>query len=190
MGLIERTVVRGLMTKRIKRETIIHREAYEFYYGLGEIRSYAKVAEKFDTSVTSVNRWSQSFAWMSRIAEREQRIGNAISTKVENKEIQNREDILTLLDQKIRSLVILNEATGEYELIVPVVDFSDFNSLIKLFLLLRGDPTESHLVRVEYIQVVVNYVVRIVTKYVKDPKLIAAISADLTEMPAAPIEVQ
>ena len=170
------------MTKIIKRETATHREAFEFYYREGEARSYNNVAEKFNTSITSVNRWSQSFKWMDRIQQRLDRIGDVVASRAEASEINSREKVLNVLSQKIDDLITIDD-DGVPHLTVPIADFGDFNQLVKLFLLLRGDPTENTLIRVEYVEVVVNYVISVISKHVHDPQVIAMISRDLESMP-------
>ena len=169
------------MTRIIKKESLVHREAFEFYYKGGSERSYAKVSKQFNTSITSVNRWSQSFKWMERIVERERRIGDNVAAKIESLEIKSREDMVEVLGNKISSLIEIID--GKPHLTVSVSNFSEFNDLVKLFLLLRGDPTENTLVRVEYVEIVVNFVLATITKHVKDPSVIALISRDLETMP-------
>ena len=170
------------MPKLIKRETVTHREAFEAYYGLGEARSYREIARRFDASVTSVNRWSQSFKWLERITQRDARIGDALAHKAELEQIKSREDVLDVLSRKIDDLIVIG-ADGKPHLTVPITDFSEFNQLVKLFLLLRGDPTENTLIRVEYVEVVVNYVISVIGKHVHDPSVIAMIQRDLQDMP-------
>lgn len=48
-----------------------HLKAFEIYYGLGEGRSYEKVAAQLNMSMTSVGKWGKLFGWRERIAERD-----------------------------------------------------------------------------------------------------------------------
>ena len=46
-------------------------KAFEIYYGLGDSRSYEKVAAQLNLSMTSVGKWGKLFGWRERIAERD-----------------------------------------------------------------------------------------------------------------------
>ncbi|MFH1314031.1 MAG: hypothetical protein ABIJ00_12510 [Candidatus Eisenbacteria bacterium] len=48
-----------------------HRKAFEFYYGLGEGRSYKLVAQEFGVSLATVKVWGKSFGWRDRVRERD-----------------------------------------------------------------------------------------------------------------------
>lgn len=58
-------------TKIIKTETLAMREMFEFYYQMGKDRSYTKVSEKFEVSETSIKRYARSFAWVTRVEQRD-----------------------------------------------------------------------------------------------------------------------
>jgi len=54
------------------KETLRHREAFEYYYVLGNDRSYPQVASKFTVSLTSVKKWAKEFNWQQRVQDRYQ----------------------------------------------------------------------------------------------------------------------
>ena len=71
-----------------------HREAYEYYYLLGDKRSYPQVAAKFTTSRTSVKKWSKAFNWQERIIIRDKEIGDKVEKKVVASSIEKRAQML------------------------------------------------------------------------------------------------
>lgn len=42
-------------------------QAFEYYYGLGDLRTYGKVASFIGTSATSIRNWAEKFNWDERI---------------------------------------------------------------------------------------------------------------------------
>lgn len=59
------------MSRRIKTERPHHLRAFEIYCGLGDKRSFAKVAAEMSVNIHTAKLWSASFNWKRRIAERE-----------------------------------------------------------------------------------------------------------------------
>ncbi len=55
---------------KLKKESSIQREAFDFYYGLGEKRSLKAVAIHFKRSERTVAGWSRSFNWVDRCSQR------------------------------------------------------------------------------------------------------------------------
>lgn len=62
-----------------KRETMRHLEAFEYYFSLGDDRTYKLVAEKFNVTPASVQRWATDFKWLMRVTEREHHIALKIA---------------------------------------------------------------------------------------------------------------
>jgi uncharacterized protein YjcR len=48
-----------------------HKKAFEFYYGLGEGRSYKLVAGEFGVALGTVKMWGRTFGWKQRCRERD-----------------------------------------------------------------------------------------------------------------------
>jgi len=48
-----------------------HKKAFEFYYGLGEGRSYKLVAGEFGVALGTVKTWGRAFGWRQRCRERD-----------------------------------------------------------------------------------------------------------------------
>jgi len=53
----------------IKDESSVQREAFKYYYEDGENRSYAKVAVKFQKSLSTIEKWGKSFKWQERVED-------------------------------------------------------------------------------------------------------------------------
>ncbi|MGD9141312.1 MAG: hypothetical protein PVJ42_07205, partial [bacterium] len=58
-----------------------HKKAFEFYYALGEARSYRKVAEEFSVSLGTVKLWGRSFGWKGKIRERDTEVARAMADR-------------------------------------------------------------------------------------------------------------
>jgi hypothetical protein len=58
-----------------------HKKAFEFYYALGENRSYGLVAREFGVSVGAVKTWGQSFGWKRRVGERDAQAARVIAER-------------------------------------------------------------------------------------------------------------
>lgn len=53
------------------KESQLHRDAFEYYYGLQVDRSYAKVAMKFGKALKTIEKWGRAFKWQKKIENRE-----------------------------------------------------------------------------------------------------------------------
>lgn len=95
-----------------KRETLRHKEAFEFYYGLGQERSLERVARQFGVSNVAAENWSRSFNWLPRIVERDREIGERLaeSTKTDVERLKERQ--LKVL-RAVQSQYVRNLAGGE-----------------------------------------------------------------------------
>lgn len=71
--------------KTIKNETLEMREAFEYYYSLGEARGLKAVATFMNKGFASIKRWSTSFGWTERVKQRDAAVG----AKMEEKAIHN-----------------------------------------------------------------------------------------------------
>jgi hypothetical protein len=66
--------------KIIKNETPEIKAMFEYYYSLGDKRSYNTVADKYGVSLTTVKRYSASFKWVDRCRERDKSVNERIET--------------------------------------------------------------------------------------------------------------
>jgi predicted DNA-binding protein YlxM (UPF0122 family) len=79
------------------KETLHHKEAFEFYYSLGEKRSYTEVARKFTVSRTSVAKWSKAFNWQKRVQLRDVENAKKLEAKTDKKVVDEKTDFLNIL---------------------------------------------------------------------------------------------
>lgn len=119
------------------KETLRHNEAFEFYYSLGENRSYLKVADKFDTSKTTVYKWAKQFNWNERVQQRDIEIAKKLEKKTNT----------TVTNEKARYRTIVKAAINDFakrlhEEEIEVNSVLDLERLVKLDLLLMGEPTD------------------------------------------------
>ncbi len=85
-----------------REESALIREAFNFYYSLGEDRTYAKVAVKFKRSVSAVQKWGGSFKWSERITERDEKIRRNVAERaVIEKEVNHVERDIKILGRAI-----------------------------------------------------------------------------------------
>jgi len=63
------------------KETLRHKDAFEYYYSLGEKRSITQVAQKVTVCRASVSRWSRFFHWQERVEQRDIEIGRELPAK-------------------------------------------------------------------------------------------------------------
>lgn len=119
--------------KIIKKETLRHREAFEYYYSLGNDRNMKKVAEKFNVSVRAVNTWGMSFEWQERINQRDIEIGKKLEAKtvdlVVNEKAKYRKVIKLAMSKIIDSI---QEGNMSYKI-------QDLDKLIRLDMFLLGE---------------------------------------------------
>ena len=112
-------------------ETLQHKEAFEYYYSLGEERNLPKVAQKFTVSTTSLKKWSAAFNWQERVTQRDIELSKGLEKKTNT----------TILNEKANYRRIIKESIsgiGEIKINNP----KDLDTLVKLDLLLMGEATE------------------------------------------------
>jgi hypothetical protein len=125
------------MSKITQTETLLHKQAFEFYYASGEERSYKKTATKFKKSNQTIAVWARSFTWQDRVVVRDIDLGEELRGKTDRSIIEQREVYLDV----IRELVDKFKTAVE-EGAVHIDSVSDLDKLTKLDLLLSGSPTE------------------------------------------------
>ena len=103
-----------------------HKKAFEFYYGLGEGRSYRLVAQEFGVSLATIKVWGKSFGWKDRIRERDADAATAMADdnlkSAAEKAIRNRKIVEMGLIQVAKAI-----AEGKVK---PTI--SDLDRLVRL----------------------------------------------------------
>lgn len=120
--------------QHLVREQAHQVKAFEYYYSLGESRSYAKIATEFNVSPSTVKSWGRSFGWKQRLKERDLEVAREIAGRSLSDEINYKE----------RNLKIVNMAV--VKLARAIVDgdvrwsVGDLDKLIRLESFLRDEP--------------------------------------------------
>jgi hypothetical protein len=112
-------------------ESLQHKEAFEYYYSLGEERSLLKVAPKFTVSTTSLKKWSAAFNWQDRVIQRDIEISKGLEKKTNSTIINEKANYRRIIREAIQSM-------GD----IDVKCAKDLETLVKLDLLLMGESTE------------------------------------------------
>lgn len=127
-----------------KLESIRHIQAFEYYYSLGETRTYNEVSKKFKVCLNSVNRWGKNFKWQKRVEERNRAITKKL-TKITDKgiikearivlqtKIEARlliEKYIKIIDKSLSGILRKDEVTGEESLGVQITNTTDIEKMI------------------------------------------------------------
>ena len=128
------------------QETLRHRDAFEFYYSLGDSRSLPQVAQRFTVSERSVKKWSRVFGWQDRVAERDAKNAEKLAKKTDTTIVAQKAKYLQVVRAAIANVVnSVMDAGGNLTLpkTKTARDFADVvERLTKLDLLLSGEATE------------------------------------------------
>jgi len=114
-------------------ETLQHKEAFEYYYSLGETRNIVSVAGRFNVGSRTIERWSAAFNWQERLVQRDIEISKGLEKKTNT----------TVLNEKANYRRIIKEAIAKMT-DVEVCNIKDLDTLVKLDLLLMGEATEKN----------------------------------------------
>jgi len=144
-------------------ETLQHREAFDYYYGLGEGRTLEAVAAQFGVVKRTAEQWSRSLEWQRRVAERDRVNGEALERRTDQAVVRSTAQHLQEINQSL-NLIRLSLATalvknGEGKLklnpTLSVKDIEDMKrlvdchvNLIKADRLVRGETTDSHEIKI------------------------------------------
>ena len=127
------------------QETLRHRDAFEFYYSLGDSRSLPQVAQRFTVSERSVKKWSRVFGWQDRVAERDAKNAEKLAKKTDTTIVAQKAKYLQVVRAAIVGLVEAHTDRATGKLVFPCGKggpAADYERLVKLDLLLSGEATE------------------------------------------------
>jgi hypothetical protein len=125
-------------TRLLAKEQPHHVRAFEHYYGLGEQRSYERVATEFSVASSTVKLWARSFGWQDRIRERDLEIARDVAGRTMSDEVTRRERSLQIVHMAI---VQLAKAIAEGDMRMTL---SDLDKLIRLEAFLCDEPESRH----------------------------------------------
>ncbi len=135
------------------KETLQHKEAFEYYYSLGGERSYNAVSIKYKKCKATIANWAKAFNWQQRIEQRDMANAKKIEQKTDETIVNAKADYRKDIKIQLSIFrVLLNQAVkkinaGEFTEIESIGDVKEivncYEKLIKLDLLLMGEPTEA-----------------------------------------------
>ena len=125
-------------TRLLVKEQPHHIRAFEHYYGLGEQRSYERVAAEFSVAASTVKLWARSFRWQERARERDLEIAREVADRTVTGEIDRRERSLQIVHM---AMVQLAKAIAEGEIRMTL---SDLDKLVRLEAFLSDEPESRH----------------------------------------------
>ena len=120
-----------------------HKKAFEYYYSLGEKRTYKAVAKHFDFSLQSVKLWGREFAWMRKLKEREGEVARAMAARNVDNEVSNK-----IRNKQIIQLALVQLAKAIAEGKVKM-NLSDLDRLVRLESFLDQGVDSRHEVIIE-----------------------------------------
>ena len=124
----------NVTTRTLAKEQDHHERAFEYYYSLGESRSYEKVAAQFGAALSTVKLWGRSFRWKQRIRERDMEVAREVANRTLNDEVTHRERSLQIVQM---ALVQLARAIVDGNVKMTL---GDLDKLIRLEAFLRDLP--------------------------------------------------
>ena len=119
------------------KETLRHKEAFEYYYSLGDKRSFKLVEGEFKVSNMSVARWSKSFNWQDRIGLRDINNSKKIEAKTDETVVNSKADYRALIRKTVD---LYKQKLKEGKIIINRPQ--DLETLAKLDLTLMGEATD------------------------------------------------
>jgi transposase len=108
-------------------------KAFEFYYGLGEGRSYGLVAREFGVSRATVKVWGEAFGWRQRCRERDAQAARAMAERSLEENVEG-----LARNRKIVKMGLLQVAKAVAEGKVKVT-MADLDRLVRLEEYLREE---------------------------------------------------
>ena len=121
-------------SRHLVKEQPHQAKAFEYYYSLGEHRSYEKVATEFGVAVSTVKLWGTSFRWKQKIRDRDLEIAREVATRTLGSEVSRRERNTQIIQMAILQLA---KAVAEGQVKMTL---SDLDKLIRLEAYLNDEP--------------------------------------------------
>jgi hypothetical protein len=125
-------------TRLLAKEQPHHLRAFEHYYGLGEQRSYERVATALSVAPSTVKLWARSFGWRDRLCERDLEVAREVAGRTMTEEVSRRERSLQIVHL---AMVQLAKAIAEGEVKMTL---ADLDKLIRLEAFLCDEPESKH----------------------------------------------
>ena len=121
------------------KETLRHKQAFEYYYSLEEKRGLRKVAQEYDVCRSAVGKWSKAFNWQERVEQRDIEIAKKLEAEVNKAVVSSKADYRALIKKVVKEFEERLEA-GKIRIAKP----EDLSIMAKLDLLMMGEATDKH----------------------------------------------
>ena len=160
--------------------------AFEHYYSLGESRSITAVL-KCITGANSTNnkalygklkRYQRKYFWHDRVQARDYTHSKALQHMTSTSIQEEKEMIVNAIRRTVRRKMIRDD-DGNLYLDIKLHDIYSLERAVKLMMLLLGEATDISVVRVEYVEIVINTIINIITDKLDDQELIGDIAVAL-----------
>lgn len=125
-------------TRLLAKEQPHHLRAFEHYYGLGEQRSYERIAAELSVAPSTVKLWARSFSWRQRLRERDLDVAREVAGRSMTEEVSRRERSIQIVHL---AMVQLAKAIAEGEVRMTL---ADLDKLIRLEAFLSDEPESRH----------------------------------------------
>lgn len=119
-----------------RKETEAQKNAFEFYYNMGAKRSLEAVAVSCGKSTRTIGEWSRQYQWKDRVLQKEIE-ETAQQGSTANAVIDARAEYRKIIRALIAAFV-KDYKDGK----IRIKNIQDFERVVKLDLLLLGDPTD------------------------------------------------
>jgi len=117
-------------------ETLRHKEAFEYYYSLGDKRSCHKVGIKFAISRQSIEKWAKNFNWKQRVEQRDIENGKKLEAKTDKTIVNSKADYRAEIKTQLGILkAILNKVIQDFKKneILDVENVKDLEKVINSY---------------------------------------------------------
>ena len=117
-------------------ETLRHKEAFEYYYSLGDKRSCHKVGIKFAISRQSIEKWAKNFNWKERVGLRDIDNGKKLEAKTDKTIVNSKADYRAEIKTQLGILkAILNKVIQDFKKneILDVENVKDLEKVINSY---------------------------------------------------------
>lgn len=130
-------------------ETTRHMQAFEFWFSLGGERTAKAVGQKFGVGYETVQRWMKMFNWEERLAKRNKMIRKRLDSSAVHNVVQTRQkfakDIKKAIEKFLKTVLgtmkTISENGDNGKAYPLITDAADLEKMVKLYLLLEGEPT-------------------------------------------------
>lgn len=90
-------------------ETTRHGEAFDYYYSLGEDRTYVSVSGRFSVASRTVERWAKALNWKERVIQRDLEVNKRVEKKTTNAIVNTKADYRAEIAKNLDSLKTIRQ---------------------------------------------------------------------------------